>query len=156
MDAAAQHSAPLVGGPRSYYLSLFNDDTVLFDPSHYPPMGEAERVHQEQVRLRAAVEAVDEQKQRDPRSIVGAVRGAKDVGGRLPLLMQDSVLMEPVQLNRSNTISISRLLKEGVGFQPGDLSIGLYHHSVQYHISLSLTMIFFLLFVVVVVVVIFF
>lgn len=143
VDAAAQASKPLIGGPRSYYLSLFNDDTVYFDRSNYPEQSEAERVAMDQAALRAPALPLDgEEESKEEFASAGA--GARASSGRagpgsalsvrsravprsLPLSMQDSVLLDAEVLYPGDTISIRRLLREGPGFQPGDLHIGQTH-----------------------------
>lgn len=142
VDAAAQASKPLIGGPRSYYLSLFNDDTVHFDPSNYPEQSEAERVAMDQAALRAPVVPLDGEEE-SKEEFASANAGARASSGRagsgpgsalagrsraaprsLPLSMQDSVLLDAEVLYPGDTISIRRLIREGPGFQPGDLHIG--------------------------------
>ena len=155
VDVSTQLSKPLIGGPRSYYLALFNDDTVSFEHSrNYPEQGEAERVDREQRDMRQAIADVARE---DARGAMSMLRGGEDEeeskeapssrgraragamlrssrvrggGARLamsmplPMPMQEAVLMEPEVLRRADTITIRKLLREGVGFQPGDLQIG--------------------------------
>jgi len=127
VDAAAQLSKPLIGGPRSYYLALFNDDTVYFERTNYPELGEAERVQQEQQSMRAA--AIMDEEMKEQRPVIG--RGRKGTGAlvasgqRAPMMLtQDSVLVEPEIIYPGDVVTIRRLLREGVGYQPGDMHLG--------------------------------
>lgn len=135
VDAAAQASKPLIGGPRSYYLSLFNDDTVYFDRSNYPEQSEAERVALEHAAMRAPVLALEggEESKEEHAGAGSALARRAHVGPRaarpLPLAMQDSVLVDAEVIYPGDTISIKRLLHEGPGFQPGDLHIGRTNNS---------------------------
>lgn len=131
---------PLIGGPRSYYLSLFNDDAVSFSAESYPPLGEAERIAQEQKALHQGVaEAVQEERKDGGAAGAGGgssgsalirrgrqaqlAASAAAASGRLPALMQDSVLLEPEVLQVGDVTTIHKLITEGVGFQAGDLSL---------------------------------
>jgi hypothetical protein len=134
VDASAQQSKPLIGGPRAYYLSLFNDDTVLFDESSATAaVGEAERIHLEQKRLLATLEGGE---QKEPHVAAASASASKrktagagavlssSAGGAQPMmLLQDDVLVEPSYLHHGNTVSLRKLLSEGPGYQAGDLSV---------------------------------
>jgi hypothetical protein len=127
VSASDQLNKPLIGGPRSYYLSLFNDDTIFFDPSNYPPQGEAERVDAEQKHLLARVApAPIEEESKDGGASPAKARRKKAAapGATLPLVMQDSRLEEPRMLRRQDIVTIKELLNKGFGYQHGDRSIG--------------------------------
>lgn len=133
---------PLIGGPRSYYLSLFNDDTVTFSAESYPAVSEAERITQEQKAIHQGVaEAVKEERKDGGGGGAAAAAGSSGsalirrgrqaqiaaataaASGRLPMLMQDSVLLEPEVLQTGDVTTIRKLITEGVGWQAGDLSL---------------------------------
>ena len=132
---------PLIGGSRSYYLSLFNDDTVIFSPESYPALSEAERIAQEQKAIHQGVAETMQEERKDGGGGGGGGGGSSGsalirrgrqaqlaaasaaASGRLPLLMQDSVLLEPEVLQRGDVTTIHKLITEGVGFQAGDLSL---------------------------------
>jgi hypothetical protein len=125
----------LIGGPRAYYLSLFNDDTVLFNEEAAAAVGEAERIHLEQKRLLATLEGgAGEQKEphvaaasssssASKRKTAGAGALSNAGGAHTPMLLQDDVLVEPSYLHHGNTVSLRKLLAEGPGYQAGDLSV---------------------------------
>lgn len=116
VSASDQLNKPLIGGPRSYYLSLFNDDTIFFDPTNYPLQGEAERIDAEQKQLFGrSFEQESKQPSLSPSSAAVAP---------LPMLTQESRLEEPRMLMKADVITIRELLNKGFGYQHGDKSIG--------------------------------
>jgi len=95
--ATGQLARPLIGGPRAYYLSLFNDDTITFDTNSFPQQSEAERILEAQKRLLGPAAT-----------------------GRLAQGMQDAVLQEPAVISRGDVVTIQQLIEAGMGYPHGD------------------------------------
>jgi hypothetical protein len=125
---------PLIGGPRSYYLSLYNDDTIYFAEENYPREGEGEKIAREQTELlrggnRAAAAAGRAQPMHidfaESKEEAAPRRGRKPLlrAPSQPIRTQDGRLEEPRVLTKQDIVSIKKLLVDGSSANQGDKSI---------------------------------